>query len=148
MNTELHKTIAHQFFDRFTASDLDGALATMTDDATWWIIGKPERIPSSGMHDKASIARVFRSMLARMPSGLAMRVKNAVAEGDQVALEVESHGDLANSRLYRQSYHFLMVFCDGKIAAVREYLDTQHVFEVWFAPQSVGLGPAKSSLGS
>jgi ketosteroid isomerase-like protein len=27
-----------------------------------------------------------------------------------------------------------MVIRDGKISAVREYLDTQHVFEVWFKP--------------
>jgi uncharacterized protein len=134
MNTDHHKTIAHQFFDRFTVGDIDGALATMTDDATWWIAGKPGRSPSSGMHDKAHIARLFRRMLERMPGGLAMHVKSAVAEGDKVAVEVESSGDLVDGRLYRQEYHFLMVFRDGKIAAVREYLDTQHVFDVWFTP--------------
>jgi uncharacterized protein len=148
MNTDLHKAIARQFFDRFTASDIDGALATMTDDATWWINGKAERMPSAGRHDKAHIARLFRRMLERMPGGLAMQVKNVIAEGDQVALEVESSGDLIDGRLYRQSYHFLMAFRGGKIAAVREYLDTQHAFEVWFAPEPAGPGPAQNFSGS
>jgi hypothetical protein len=51
-----------------------------------------------------------------------------------VALEVESYGKLKNGRIYNQQYHTLMVIRDGKISAVREYLDTQHVFEVWFKP--------------
>ena len=28
----------------------------------------------------------------------------------------------------------LMAFRDGRIAAVREYLDTQHAYDVWVAP--------------
>ena len=58
-------------------------------------------------------------------------IDDMVAEGDRVALEVTSSGDLKNGRLYRQEYHFLMEFRDGKISAVREYLDTQHAHAVW-----------------
>ena len=36
--------------------------------------------------------------------------------------------------MYHQEYHTLMAIRDGKISAVREYLDTQHVFEIWFKP--------------
>ena len=37
-----------------------------------------------------------------------------------------------NGRIYAQKYHILMIVRDGKIAAMREYLDTQHVRNVWF----------------
>jgi len=57
-----------------------------------------------------------------------------IAEGDKVAAEVQSSGDLQNGRQYRQQYHFVLEFRDGKIAAVREYLDTQHAYEVWIRP--------------
>jgi ketosteroid isomerase-like protein len=73
-------------------------------------------------------------MLERLKSGLALTVKGAVAEGDKVALEVESEGELTNGNVYRQQYHFLLELRDGKISAVREYLDTQHVHAVWVAP--------------
>jgi len=63
-----------------------------------------------------------------------MKVKSCIAEGDSVALEVVSSGDLKNGRLFRQEYHMLMQFRDGKISAVREYLDTQHAYDVWVAP--------------
>jgi ketosteroid isomerase-like protein len=68
---------------------------------------------------------------------LNLRHDNAAteSEGSSVALEVESRGDLVNGRLYRQQYHMLMEFRDGRIAAVREYLDTQHAHDVWIAPQ-------------
>ena len=43
----------------------------------------------------------------------------------------KSSGDLKNGRRYRQHYHFLIEFRDGRISAVREYLDTQHAHDVW-----------------
>ncbi len=70
-------------------------------------------------------------MLAQLNDGLKMTVTGSVAEGDHVAVEVESSGDLRNGRHYRQQYHFLISFRDGKIASVREYLDTHHAFDVW-----------------
>lgn len=134
MSTDQNKAVAYEFFARFTASDLQGALATMTDDATWLISGKPERLPTAGLYSKERITRLFQRMLSQLQGGLTMTVKSAIAEQDRVALEVESHGDLKNGRAYRQQYHFLIEFRAGKICAVREYLDTQHVYDVWVAP--------------
>ena len=133
MTTEHNKAVAYDFFARFSASDLAGALAMMSDDATWLIPGKPDRMPTAGLYSKERITRLFHAMLKQLQGGLTMTVKGATAEGDRVALEVESQGDLKNGRLYRQDYHFLMAFRDGKICAVREYLDTQHAHDVWIA---------------
>jgi len=47
MTTSVNKAIAQQFFERFSANDIEGALNTMTDDATWWIPGKKERSPTA-----------------------------------------------------------------------------------------------------
>ena len=134
MNSEGNKAVAYDFFARFTASDIAGALASMTDDATWLIPGRSDRMPMAGLYSKERIARLFHSMLKSLRDGLKMTVKSAIAEGDRVALEVESQGDLKNGRLYRQQYFFFMEFRDGKICAVREYLDTQHACDVWVAP--------------
>jgi ketosteroid isomerase-like protein len=35
--------------------------------------------------------------------------------------------------VYNQHYSFVIEFRAGKICAVREYIDTQHAYEVWFA---------------
>ena len=131
MDTERNKTTAQRFCELFSASDLDGVLALLTDDATWRIPGKKELTPTAGIYTKERIGRLFRRMLEGLTAGLSMTVLSSIAEGDRVALEVVSAGDLKNGRLYRQEYHFLMEFRDGKISAVREYLDTQHAHEVW-----------------
>jgi ketosteroid isomerase-like protein len=136
MSSERNKEIAQRFFDRFSASDIDGALALMTDDATWRIPGKRELSPTAGVYSKDRIARLFRRMLDALASGLRMTVVSSLGEGDCVALEVVSSGDLKSGRQYRQEYHFLMEFENGRIRAVREYLDTQHAHDVWIAPVS------------
>ena len=107
----------------------------MTDDATWWIPGKPELSPTAGLYQKDRITKLFHAMLKQLKSGLKMTPKGMVAEGDRVAVEVVSEGDLKNGRLYRQEYHMLLEFRGGKICAVREYLDTQHAHAVWIATE-------------
>ena len=143
-----NKAIAHQFFACFTANDIDGALATMTGNATWWIPGKKDRSPSAGLYSKEKIGRLFHRMSAALKDGLNMKVKSSIGEGNFVALEVESSGDLTNGRLYRQEYHMLMEFQDGKISAVREYLDTQHAYDVWVAPLGAQEAPSQGSDAS
>jgi uncharacterized protein len=128
-----NRATAKRFFELFSVSDIDGALALMTEDATWRIPGKKERSSIAGLYTKERIARLFRRMLDALSGGLRMTVISSLAEGDRVALEVTSSGDLKNGRLYRQEYHFLMEFRDGRICAVREYLDTQHAHDVWIA---------------
>jgi uncharacterized protein len=133
MSTEQNKALVREFFARFTASDIDGVLGMMTDDATWWIPGKKDRTPTAGLYDKAKIGRLFHRMLQALEGGLEMNVKSSIAEGDFVAAEVTSSGNLKNGRQYRQEYHMLMQLRDGRICAVREYLDTQHAHDVWIA---------------
>jgi len=71
-------------------------------------------------------------MASQLKDGLKMTVKGLIAEGDKVAVEVESYGELQNGRVYNNEYHFSITIRDGKISEVREYLDTQHVFATWF----------------
>lgn len=134
MSTDENKAVALRFFERFTASDIAGALDTMTDDATWWIAGKKERSPSAGLYPKEQISRLFKRMVNELESSLQMTVVSCVAEGNCVALEVVSSGALKNGRQYRQEYHMLIKFKDEKIVSVKEYLDTQHANDIWATP--------------
>jgi ketosteroid isomerase-like protein len=141
MSIERNKQIVRDFFARFSASDIDGALALMSEDATWWIAGTPGQSQRCGEHSKERIARLFKYMVAQTESGLAMTVKNLIAEGEQVAAEMESLGHLRNGRVYRQQYHLLITLRDERIVSVREYLDTFHVHAVWFEPTAAAATP-------
>ena len=132
MSTEQNRKVAAEFFARIDGNDVPGALGLLAEDATYWIAGDKAVIPSAGEHDKNGMSKLFHLMGKAFKDGLRMTVKGTTAEGDRVALEVESRGELKNGRVYQQKYHILMVVRDGRIAAVREYLDTQHVHDVWF----------------
>ena len=132
-DTQADKALCARLFERFSAGDIPGVLNLMTDDATWWLPGKPGQLPVVGTRSKAQIARLFQAMVGQLEGPLVMTVKSAIAEGGEVAMEVESLGRLKNGRTYNQEYHFRIQVRDGKISAVREYLDTLHVQAVWFA---------------
>lgn len=132
MTIEANKDLVSGFIARFSTNDIQGALDTLTDDATWWIAGKPGSLPACGTLSKDQLVGLFSQMGGQLKDGLRMTVKGMTAEGNRVAVEVESYGELRNGRIYNQEYHMLMEVRDGKISAVREYLDTQHVFDVWF----------------
>lgn len=134
MNEAANTRLSHELFERFSASDVDGVMDLLADDVMWRIPGKPELNRIAGEYDKARLRQLFERMLSQLDNGLKMTILGTVAEGDRVAVEVESSGDLHNGRRYRQRYHFLITFRDGRISAVREYLDTQHAFDVWLRP--------------
>jgi ketosteroid isomerase-like protein len=141
MTTQHNKQTAAEFFARFSADDIPGAVDLLSADATWWIAGTPELFPPAGRYTKEEIAKLFARMTRRLKDGLSMTVKNAIAEGDLVALEVESHGELTNGRVYHNEYHTLMRVFAGRIHEVREYSDTQHAYSIWLEPE-----PRPSSL--
>lgn len=131
---ESNRGIALEFFRRLDANDIPGVLDLMADDIGYWLGGKPGSNATAGrVHGKAEMADIFRRMTRALKDGqLRMKVKQTTAEGDRVAVEAESYGELANGRVYNQEYHVLMTIRDGKIAAAREYMDTAHVDAVWY----------------
>lgn len=131
MTENQNKQAAATLFERISSGDVDGVLAMLADDASWWIAGKPERLPTAGLYAKPRVAKLLRGMRGALQGNLQMTLLGAIAEGDKVAAEVQSSGELANGRSYRQEYHFLLTFRDGLIIAVREYLDTLHVHDTW-----------------
>ncbi|HEY6561008.1 MAG TPA: nuclear transport factor 2 family protein [Polyangiaceae bacterium] len=134
MSTEANKATVKDFFARLSAKDVSGALDLLADDATWRLPGKPGSTPIVGERSKAQMARLFQNMMSNLKDGLTMTVKSLIAEGDRVAVETESLGELQNGRVYNNHYHFSMTLADGKIRVVHEYYDTQHAIETWFAP--------------
>ena len=126
--------MAREFFARLSKRDITGALELVDDDASWWLAGQPDLMPSSGTYTKERLGRLFGRMMSRLPDGMAMTVRSTITEGDRIALEVFSDAVLDNGRPYHNEYHFAMRVADGRIADVREYNDTQHAHAVWLQP--------------
>ncbi|MBC3192759.1 nuclear transport factor 2 family protein [Pseudonocardia sp. C8] len=130
---ERNKQTVTEFMEVFTSGDVDGILSRMTDDATWWVAGSIPGI--SGTKDKAAFKEMVSGIAGSTTSGAIRLTPLAfTAEGDRVAVETESYTELRNGRVYNNLYHFLFTVRDGKIAGVKEYLDTEHTTAVFVAP--------------
>ena len=134
MSLDENKRVVRDFFSHFATNDVDAVMQAMAPEATWWIAGRPEHVRTAGLHSKDSIEQILRRMAAAIPNGLQVTVHGMVAEGEKVAVELESRGELRNGRVYNNQYHTLLTIRDRKVVEVREYLDTQHVIATWYAP--------------
>ena len=67
------------------------------------------------------------------PRSLSIQVRNAIAEGDCVAVEWVARGKSAKGKSYENYYHLMFEVKNGKIQAIREYVDTLYAKEVLFS---------------
>jgi ketosteroid isomerase-like protein len=124
MTTQDNKQLVREFCELFKAADTRLLLAAMSDDATWWIIGKPDLFPGAGIKSRAEIEQIWRKLFSQTRGGLDMSVIGMIAEGDKVATETRSHADLTDGRVYENQYHMLFTLRRGKVVEVKEYGDT------------------------
>ena len=121
MDHEANRATAVRLINRLADGIIDEEV--VTEDATWWV-------PGRGVFTKtefAEIARMFRSLLK---DGIKMTIHGITAEGDRVAVEAETYGEMKNGKIYNNSYHFLFLFRDGKIYHAKEYNDSLHAAEI------------------
>lgn len=135
MGIEENKQVVARFWQAFSVGDQETTLALLDDDDfSWWILGDKSVFPIAGSMNKAQFAALLSNVSANAPNGLTMTPKAWTAEGDRVALEAESYGVMANGKLYNNHYHFLHIVRNGKLCAVKEYLDTIHANAVLCNP--------------
>jgi ketosteroid isomerase-like protein len=124
MSIQDNKQTVRDYLEQFKHAAIPDLLEAMSEDATWWILGKPQLFPGAGTKSKADMERIWGSLFSHMKDGLEMTVIGMVAEGDKVAAEIRSHADLTDGRVYENQYHMLFTVRQGKIVEVKEYADT------------------------
>jgi ketosteroid isomerase-like protein len=127
MGTEANKELVRQFFEHTSKNEFDAALDLMADSATYWVAGHPEEHPGSGTLTKAQYGTLVSRVPETFPDGMVVRPTAFTAEGDRVAVEANLDVRTKDGKPYTQQYHYLFEIRDGKIQAVRMYLDTLHV---------------------
>lgn len=130
-DTESNKAIVADFFETFSKGDVPGVIDRMHDEGSWWVSGAIERM--SGTYPKAALAGLLDGARALYREGaLHITPTSMTAENDRVAVEATSFATMEDGRIYANSYHFLVTVRDGKVATVREYMDTIHARETFF----------------
>jgi ketosteroid isomerase-like protein len=130
MSLEDNKALVKKFWVAFSESRLDDALAMLADDATWWIGGE---LAISGKYAKPDFVKLVSGIVPEFPKGIQVTPTVLTAEDNRVAMEAVSYGERSNGRIYNNFYHFQHEIRDGKLVAVREYLDTDHAYRILLA---------------
>jgi len=131
MSVEDNKRLVREFCAHFGTSNADGLIDSMTEDATWWVNGKPHLSSSAGTKTRAEAGTMLRNMLNAYVDGLDMIVTKMIGEGDIVAAEARSYATAKSGKIYENEYLFLFQFRNEKISGVKEYTDLMHVEETF-----------------
>ena len=133
-----NRETALTFLQHCFAGHMEAALALLAEDATWWVMGDPEKIKLTGTRDMARIKRYLAFVSRAYPNGIEVEFTGVTAEGERVAVEAVSSATMGDGRPYGNSYHFLVQVRNERVVGVREYLDTQYVHEMEQSSQQAG----------
>lgn len=125
MEIEANKKLVAEFIETMSMSNVDKLKTMITDDFSWWIIGKPEYLATAGEHDKAYFLGFFKGA-ELFPEGADFKATSMISEGNVVAAEAEFKAKTAMGSYYENYYHFLFIIENGKIKRMKEYMDTYH----------------------
>lgn len=121
--SEANKQAAKVFLEASARHDPGPIAALMHEDATYWTAGIPRLFAYGGTRGKAEIV-AYMATPSIFVGGAELAIGAVTAEADRVAVETVTSGTTADGRHYSNAYHYLFTFRDGKIAEVKEYLDT------------------------
>jgi len=103
------------------------------EDATWHLRGE---LPISGAWEgRDAIVGEFLAIAMRYyePGSVNLEVTSLIAEGDQVAMEWTSRARNRRGEPYENFCIGVFTVRDGRIQAVREYMDTLYAHRVAFS---------------
>jgi len=116
------------FFRTLSTGELEAIRATLHPQATW----RPmvEGVPGAGVHGPRD--KIVDDFLAPvrglfMPGDPKTTVDRLVSAGDTVMCESRGLGTLRDGRPYNNRYAWSIDVRDGKIFAIREYMDSHYV---------------------
>jgi uncharacterized protein len=122
MDSEKNKRIVKETWDAFWRGDVEAGVANMSDDITWLAPGSNKM---SGLKVGKDAIRQFRFTELGVFRDLKRNVVGLYGDGDTVVLEVKAEGHLRNGEPYENAGCVVWQLRDGKIAHVRQYVDTQ-----------------------
>jgi len=133
MATTKNEELVIKFFETLSRGDLEGVRAMFHKDATWQAMARD--IPGAGTHSGRDV--IIDEFLGPIrgefePGDPKVEVKNIVSKGPMVMAECKGTGRLKNGKEYDNDYAWAVEIKNGKVFAIREYMDTHYVYKLFF----------------
>jgi ketosteroid isomerase-like protein len=127
------RQVLQRYLDALVVGDIDTIRDSFAEDATWTIKAD---LPIAGpWRGRDQIVDEFLStvMGERFEAGShVFEFPAMIADGDTIALEWHVSARNSAGQPYENDYCGIFVMRDGRIAAVREYLDSRYAARVLF----------------
>ena len=129
------ETVVRKFFELLNAEDLEGVRALLSEDAAW--IPQARDMPGAGEYRGRNVIvdtflKPIRAMFA--PGSPSNRILSLASNGELVLVETHGTGHLKDGRPYDNRYAWAFEVRDGKVAMIREYLDSYYIVRLFGNP--------------
>lgn len=130
MNEERNRRHVLDMLATFYAGDIEGALAGCTDDIEFFSSAPIDILPHLGaIHGKAELRAMWETLHGRYTE-MRYEVPIILAEGDRVAVLIRLFiRKRSNARVVQFDIAAFYTLRDGRIAQIRELMDTFDVVE-------------------
>jgi ketosteroid isomerase-like protein len=134
MSVESNKAAVRSYFDAVARGDRGALIALFQPDARW-SVPKGAIPPYGGVHQGAE--RIVEMMLgavgtAFVPGTQRVAIELLLAEDDVVMAETRMTAKRAGGTSdYDSAYVFVFEFAGGRIAEIREHVDTRYAAQVF-----------------
>ena len=123
-----NEKLVRTFFETLSTGDLERVRPMLHEDATWTVMATG--IPGAG--EKKGRKVIIDEFLAPVRGIFAdgdpkVSIVNVISKGRLVAAETRGVGRLKNGTPYNNVYSWMIEVDDGKIRALREYMDSYYV---------------------
>lgn len=126
-----NKRVVETYFEKM-ASGAPDVPTLFTDDVTWWV---PQSSPFGGTYEgrDAVLGLMGKGVdLYDLSVPMQTEIEEMVAEGDTVCVQLVLRARTAGGDDYENQYHFVFRLREGRICAVKEYVDTLYVQRMLF----------------
>lgn len=132
-----NERLVMHFFRALSAGDLEVVRVLLHEEVTW----KPQirDVPGAGIHrGKKGIVDDFLRPIRGMfkPGDPKVIVDTLASKGDLVIAEARGVGRIADGRDYENLYAWAFELKDGKVFAIREYMDSHYVINLFGTQKS------------
>jgi ketosteroid isomerase-like protein len=131
-----NERLVMRFFEALSAGDLEAVRDLLHDEATWK--AQIRDVPGAGMHrGKKGIVDDFLRPIRGLfkPGDPKVIVDTLASKGNLVIAEARGIGKIADGRNYENLYAWAFELKDGKVHAIREYMDSHYVINLLGSPQ-------------
>ena len=130
MGITKNKQIVLDFYEAGARGDMDTCFALLADEVTWTNIGTT-KFSGSYIGKQAIAEDLLGPLFGNLKAGIASKIERLTAEGDIVVAQTSGTAETKDGTPYNNTYCQVIRIRDGKIAAVKEYMDTALIDSVF-----------------